>query len=97
MVPPTSIWTGAVYLDAAATNGIPGIFFWLEFKYPELLLLEGPIAGDREPVVCGVGVGDDEFESAGDVAGDGSILKCVADNNLLVADDKSLGSILFIS
>lgn len=23
IVPPTSIWTGAVYLDAAATDGIP--------------------------------------------------------------------------
>lgn len=29
MVPPTSIWTGAVYLDAAATQGIPEILVLL--------------------------------------------------------------------
>lgn len=28
IVPPTSMWTGAVYLEAAATQGIP-VIFWL--------------------------------------------------------------------
>lgn len=48
MVPPTSMCTGAVYLEAAATHGIPVIL--LQFT-----------AG---------GVGDDEFDIVGDVAGE---------------------------
>lgn len=49
MVPPTSICTGAVYLEAAATHGIP------------VILLQLTAAG---------GVGDDEFDIVGDVAGE---------------------------
>lgn len=48
MVPPTSMCTGAVYLEAAATHGIPVILLQLT-------------AG---------GVGDDEFDIVGDVAGE---------------------------
>lgn len=29
IVPPTSMWTGAVYLDAAATHGMPAMVLWL--------------------------------------------------------------------
>lgn len=52
MVPPTSMWTGAVYLEAAATQGMP-VIFWLQAE------------------AAGVGgVGDDEFDIVGDVAGE---------------------------
>lgn len=51
-MPPTSMWTGAVYLEAAATHGIP-VIFWL-------------YAG-----AAGVGgVGDEEFDIVGEVAGE---------------------------
>lgn len=39
MEPPTSMWTGAVYRDAAATQGIPDIL-WFKltmFEYTELV------------------------------------------------------------
>lgn len=54
MVPPTSMCTGAVYLEAAATHGIP-VILWLQ------------LIGGWEG---GVGVGDDELDIVGDVAGE---------------------------
>lgn len=35
MEPPTSIWTGAVYLEAAATHGMPDIL-WLKLALGEV-------------------------------------------------------------
>lgn len=52
MVPPTSIWTGAVYRDAAATHGMP-VILWLKASG----------AG-------GVGVGEEELDMVGEVAGE---------------------------
>lgn len=49
IVPPTSMWTGAVQRDAAATQGIP-VILWLQLR-----------AG---------GVGDEELDMVGDVAGE---------------------------
>ena len=49
IVPPTSMWTGAVQREAAATQGIP-VILWLQLR-----------AG---------GVGDEELDMVGDVAGE---------------------------
>lgn len=63
MVPPTSMWTGAVYRLAAATHGIPVIgLLWLQ-----PLAEDNPWFPGGDPAV--VGVGDDEFD-VGDVVGD---------------------------
>lgn len=75
MVPPTSMWTGAVYLLAAATHGIP-VILWLYGIAPAacgpFALFRGSAAGPP-PVVTDAalgGVGDDEFDIVGLVAGE---------------------------
>lgn len=49
-MPPTSMWTGAVYLEAAATQGIPDIL-WLKFGVPGWELLPAGVKEDglRDP------------------------------------------------
>ena len=54
IVPPTSIWTGAVYFEAAATHGMP-VILWLY----------GSVVGGIE----GVG-DEEFVDMVGDVAGD---------------------------
>lgn len=55
------MWTGAVYREAAATHGIPDIGLWFAWRYE-------PDCGCWAEF--GAGVGDDEFETVGDVVGD---------------------------
>lgn len=100
MVPPTSMWTGAVYRDAAATHGMPEIDLWFPWWY--VLVVPPLSAGEMGAGVVGVGVGDDEFDMVGDVVGDVLILiwaAAAAANNRPppVDDDKSRGSIESIS
>lgn len=63
MVPPTSIWTGAVYLDEAATKGIPTTDLWLvdaeEAAEVPMMLMPG-----------GVGLDEVDIVVVGDVAGE---------------------------
>lgn len=62
MVPPTSIWTGAVYLEDAATRGIPTTDLWLvdvEDAEVPMMFIPG-----------GVGLDDVDIVVVGDVAGD---------------------------
>lgn len=81
IVPPTSIWTGAVYRDAAATHGIPVIGLWLVWINvlgPDgvATVCDMPPTGKGKGVVVGVvGVGDDELEIVGETVGD-ELWKC---------------------
>lgn len=86
MVPPTSIWTGAVKRDAAATQGIPPIDLCeLCRKFPgteiagDTELLIGCVVGvemDADPKFCwGGGDSEDELDRAvGEILGDVLIL-----------------------
>uniref|UniRef100_A0A8W7PH32 Uncharacterized protein n=1 Tax=Anopheles coluzzii TaxID=1518534 RepID=A0A8W7PH32_ANOCL len=91
IVPPTSMCTGAVYLDAAATHGMPVICLWFAWWYP----LPTPVTAGETAGIGGVGVGDDEFEMVGDVVGEVLILICVAVNRRVA--DRSRGSSGFTS
>uniref|UniRef100_A0A182J929 Uncharacterized protein n=1 Tax=Anopheles atroparvus TaxID=41427 RepID=A0A182J929_ANOAO len=91
IVPPTSMCTGAVYLEAAATHGMPVICLWFAWWYP----LPTPVTAGEPAGMGGVGVGDDELEMVGEVVGEVLILICVAVNRRVA--DRSRGSSGFTS
>lgn len=91
MVPPTSIWTGAEYFEAAATQGMPEMIpFGFCVWYPLPMLSDGEIG----PVAISVGDGDGGFDIGGDEFGDVLILIWAGKYR---PADRSLGSICFIS